>query len=135
MRPGILLAVWVVVCLSLVVAQEQQVPLGHGKRRRSGQRRAKKVTSGQAAKQGRQTARNGDAGAAISFNSYKNVNEQESNYNVIPGSFLQTTVKCIFWGTSNGGSKGNCMPCYFNKIGINNCDMTKGCHSLEPHFQ
>ncbi|KAL2091519.1 hypothetical protein ACEWY4_013782 [Coilia grayii] len=86
MRLGALVAVLFLVCLSLILAQEQQVPLAHGKRRRSGQRRGKKVTSRQVL--------NGDAGTPIFFHSYKNVNEQESNYNIIPGR----TGQCQYMG-------------------------------------
>ncbi|XP_062400699.1 extracellular matrix protein 2 isoform X2 [Sardina pilchardus] len=85
MRLRVLLALWFILCLSLILAQEQQVSLARGKRRRGGHRRGKKVISSQLAHQRGVPILNGDAGTAIFLESYKSVNEQESNYNIIPG--------------------------------------------------
>ncbi|XP_041945204.1 extracellular matrix protein 2 isoform X1 [Alosa sapidissima] len=84
MRLWVLLALWFIVCLSLILAQKQQVSLARGKRRRGEQRRGKKVISSQLARQGGVPVLN-DAGTTIFLKSYKSVNEQESNYNIIPG--------------------------------------------------
>lgn len=61
------------------------MPSGRGKRRREGKRRSKKVISSQLPHHGGKPVLHGDAGTAIFLDSYKNVNEQESNYNIIPG--------------------------------------------------
>ncbi|XP_042560605.1 extracellular matrix protein 2 isoform X2 [Clupea harengus] len=132
MRLRVVFALWFMVCLSLAVTQEQQVSLARGKGRRAGQRRGKKANSSQPAHPGGLPVLNGDAGTAIFLESYKSVNEQESNYNIIPGRRGQCQYMGITMFDKAVWSPKPCVTCLCSE-GTVVCDEVT-CPSLRCHL-
>ncbi|KAG7478124.1 hypothetical protein MATL_G00077120 [Megalops atlanticus] len=96
MRPRVVLALCLLVYMGLALAQ---VEVEKGRRRRVGLKRGRnrpvrQRNSDALLRLRSAPANNGDDGTSVFIESYKSVNELESNYNVIPGKKGQ----CVFQG-------------------------------------
>ncbi|KAG5835856.1 hypothetical protein ANANG_G00248450 [Anguilla anguilla] len=94
MKAGVILTLALLLHLGLGLAQEAE----RGKRRRGGQKRGRnrsmRQNSDVLARLRSVPVDNGDDGVSVFIESYRNVNELESNYNVIPGRKGQ----CLYQG-------------------------------------
>ncbi|KAJ8361055.1 hypothetical protein SKAU_G00175800 [Synaphobranchus kaupii] len=121
MKAGVILALSLLLHLGLGLAQEVE----RGKRRRGGQKRGRKRSMRQnsdvLSRLRSVPVNNGDDGASVFIESYKNVNELESNYNIIPGKKGQCMYQGITMFDTAVWSPKPCITCLCSK-GLVACD-------------
>ncbi|KAJ8259872.1 hypothetical protein GJAV_G00174420 [Gymnothorax javanicus] len=120
MRAGVILALSLLLHLGLGLTQEGE----RGKRRRGqkkGRNRAQRQNPDTLTRLRSVPVGNGDDGASVFIESYKNINEVESSYNIIPGRKGQCVYQGITMFDKAVWSPKPCLTCLCSK-GLVACD-------------
>ncbi|XP_015203654.1 extracellular matrix protein 2 isoform X1 [Lepisosteus oculatus] len=129
MQPKTILTLMLLFILSLSLAQEEGSPLRKGKKRRGGQRQGRNKQLRQRSSDvpirlGNVPVTNADDSSPIFIQSYKSVDEFESNYNILPGKKGQCTYHGITMFENAVWSPKPCITCMCSKGNIA-CDEVK----------
>ncbi|MBN3325797.1 ECM2 protein, partial [Atractosteus spatula] len=129
MQPKTILTLMLLFILSLSLAQEAGSPLRKEKKRRGGQRQGRnkqlrQKTSDAPVRLGNVPVTNADDSSPIFIQSYKSVDEFESNYNILPGKKGQCTYHGITMFENAVWSPKPCITCMCSNGNIA-CDEVK----------